>query len=99
MPNVGFENFPLFSVFATESIDIDAAAEALPDHGPGMYFLRAHPDNTGTVTLGSSSSVTDGAGYTMAAGDVVGPLALNNLNLVYAIGSAANQVLEVLKQS
>lgn len=83
-------------------VDIDATAEALPSVAGKIVYLKALSSNSGSIFIGNSDSVTasDGStdtttGYELDAGQELGPFPLvdGNLNTIYAIGGAANQVL------
>jgi len=87
------------SSFATGSnLDIDTSAEQLVSSSVACKFgvtVKAAATNTGTVYIGSSSSVTAGTtgstdGFPLEPGESV-TVPVNNVNLLYGIASVANQ--------
>jgi hypothetical protein len=52
--------------------------------------LKSVSGNSGRVYIGTSSSITTSSGYELAAGESV-TLPVNNINLIWMIGSAASQ--------
>lgn len=80
-------------------IDIDQVAEQLPTRHCKAVKLKAKNGNTNTIFIGTSSAVTisDGAtdettGYALRA-DQEMEIVVGNLDQLYAIAGADNQVL------
>lgn len=98
MPNVGHENQPLYTRFASGVVVIGATEAQLTALAGmvGAVTLRAAGANTGTVTLGATG-VTSLGGLTLSAGQMV-TLYLDQPNSLFAIASGANQRLEYLAQ-
>ena len=97
--NNGYDNQPLYTSASVQVATVGTSAAALPATGGGFVKLRARPGNAANITIGSSSSVTDGNGWTLEPGDELGPIVLENLNQLYAISGTAGQKLEILIQS
>jgi hypothetical protein len=77
--------------------DIDATAEQIVTTSKPAtrgVIIKAHKDNTGTVFVGNSDVTANGTdatdGFPLEAGESV-TVEASNANLVYVIGSAANQ--------
>jgi len=91
-----------FSLGGTGSRRCTTSAEALPAHEDArLVYVKAHPDNSGHVFVGTSSvtNVTgadnETCGYILAAGHDSPPVPCpaGGLASVYVIGSAADQDL------
>lgn len=84
-----------FPRFAGGYIAVGASRLRGPHIPCEMVFLQADPDNTGQVWIGGSD-VSGLNGMQLDAGDVTGWIPIQNLDLVYTIGSNASQVLHYL---
>lgn len=98
MPNVGHENQPSYTAVTAGVATVGTTAAALPATAGGLVYLKAAAGNAGTITLGGSG-VTDGAGWTLAAGEASPPLVLSTLTAMYAVADQSGQELEYLVQS
>ena len=81
-----------------QNTDIDATAEQLTATSyPATrgVLLYAPSTNSGSVFVGNSSAVLTTTGIRIEAGKSL-LVKVNNANLIFVIGSAANQALDVL---
>ena len=93
-------NQPQGSFSTGSNLDVDGSAEqliAVSHPATTAVLVRADAENSGVVYLGDSASVTAGTlgstdGLPLSAGDAIS-IPVTNANLIYAIGSAANQKL------
>jgi hypothetical protein len=99
MPNVStpHEHVPVFTAPASGTVDIDNAAEQLPAVPCRMVCLQADHDNSGSIYVGQEGLTT--TGYRLAAGESSPWIPIDNLNRLYAYGTAANQNLHYLALS
>lgn len=81
-----------FPNFATGTLAVGTGATRGPNISCEMVWLKADPDNSGQVYVGGAD-VSSTNGIQLEAGDVFGWIPIRNLNLLYTIGSAANQKL------
>lgn len=95
MPNVGAEALATYNAVATGVIDIDNDEEQLPDVYGRLAMLQADHDNTGSIYLVDSVTGTTN-GIRLAAGESTPWIPIDNLNRLYAYGSAANQNLRYM---
>lgn len=58
-------------------------------------LLKAPASNTGNIFIGNSSAVTTSTGFILGPGDAI-EIGVGNLNLIYAIASAADQKLHYI---
>lgn len=87
--------------YVGSNLDVDGTAEVLTSGSNEFkygYFVRADTANSGNVHVGFASTVTAGTvdatdGWLLDSGDTVfiPVTVVNNTNLIYVIGSAANQ--------
>lgn len=84
-----------FPRFAGGYLPVAVTATQGPNIPCEMVFLQADPDNTGQVWIGGSD-VTGINGVQLEAGDMTGWIPIQNLNLVYTIGSDATQAVRYL---
>lgn len=58
--------------------------------------IQARSNNSGTVTIGADNGITSqGAGHTLVAGASL-PMSVDDLSLIWLIGSAAGQNVDFL---
>ena len=95
MPNVGAEALATYNAVATGVIDIDNDEEQLPDVYGRLALFQADHDNTGSIYLVDSVTGTTN-GIRLAAGESTPWIPIDNLNRLYAYGSAANQNLRYM---
>lgn len=93
--NIGPENQPVYNQFKSAAINVTGTAAALTDIACGLCCLKARSTNTQRITLGIAG-VTDGAGWTLAAGESTLWLPIDNLSRIVAISASGTQVLEVI---
>ena len=91
---------PLSSgVTVSGQVTVGTTAVQLPSVTARRFRLRSLPTNTpidATIAIGPSG-VTSATGYLLATGDREGtPFEVTNLNILYAIASAAGQTLAYL---
>lgn len=96
MPNVGHENQPLYNTFGSGTATVGVAAGQLPAVACGLVMFKSRAANTARITLGPTTAVVDGAGYTLEAGDVTPWIPVDRLDRIWAIAAGAGQVLEYM---
>lgn len=85
------KNIPTMARPRTGELAGSATALQLPDIPCSMAWLKAVASNAGNVYLGGAGvTVVDGTtdtttGFELAAGEVLGPLPIDNLNRLYRI--------------
>lgn len=99
MPNVGHENQPTYTQFASGVVTVGGTEVQLSALAgmKGVITLRAASANSGTVTIGATGLSSLG-GFTLAAGQQSPPLYLDTPGSLYAIASASSQKLEYFAQ-
>lgn len=80
--------------FSTKTTLGLVALQILPTAGAGWVTIKAHADNTGLITIGTSTVVA-GSGYELAAGDSVS-IEHDNLSEIYLKSATDTQVFYVI---
>jgi len=88
MEPVSVRSTPIPATCAAGSVTVGTAAVQLPSQASVDVYLQASASNTGTISVGSSSDQT----LQVDSGTPT-RLSISNLSALYAIASAADQVL------
>jgi len=94
-------SLPMPSTLVSLQLVIGVAVQQLPANYPvNGFYLRSHPNNTGRIVFGLTNAVTTseagaGIGNGIAPGESLPIPGGVNLNTIYAIATAAGQVLEI----
>ena len=93
--NFGPENQPVYNRFAVSKVTVSTVAQ-LSAQACGLCLLHAAPANTQRITLGGDNTVTDGVGFTLAAGESTPWIPIDNLNRIWVIAASGSQTLEII---
>ena len=76
-------------------ITVTTAGEAVrgPDSGPGEFFIKADPENTGYIYVGNdgAGAVSEDSGFKLAASDAPTGVATDNLNNIWFDASVSGE--------
>jgi hypothetical protein len=89
----GVQNSYSFPFLATGQFIPGTTAKRLDNIPCEQVYIRAGTSNTGTIYVGGSN-VSSAQGMTLAAGEFTPWLPIQNLNMLYAIGTVATDIIK-----